>query len=178
MQHAYWLWPEGTVSPEMCDEWVKRYDELVETAVVDRDTVDFSIRRSKVCFVGEQDVLEVMSRSCLEANRKAFGLPIGNHMDCQFTKYDSAESDFYGWHMDSAIINPEHAYDRKLSCVVLLSDPNDFSGGQFEFFEHGQPPLGKGSIVVFPSVLYHRVTEVTGGVRYSMVSWMEGPQWR
>ena len=73
------------------------------------------------------------------------------------------------------------AYDRKLSVVVQLCDPNSYEGGVFEF--GGGPVAPKefatqGSVLVFPSYLSHRVTEVTKGTRYSIVSWAEGPRWR
>jgi PKHD-type hydroxylase len=35
-----------------------------------------------------------------------------------------------------------------------------------------------GDALVFPSFLRHRVTPVSRGVRYSLVTWIEGPQWR
>ena len=69
---------------------------------------------------------------------------------------------------------------RKLSIVIQLSDPKDYDGGDFEFFDEGGNGKfrGKGSVLVFPSVHMHRVTEVTSGVRYSLVSWAEGLRWR
>ena len=35
----------------------------------------------------------------------------------------------------------------------------------------------KGTVIVFPSFLQHRVTEVTEGQRYALVGWREGKQW-
>ena len=71
------------------------------------------------------------------------------------------------------------SYDRKLSVVVQLSNSNNYSGGQLEFKETEAPSQfsTQGSIIVFPSYLQHRVTEVTEGVRYSLVCWAEGPRW-
>ena len=37
------------------------------------------------------------------------------------------------------------------------------------------PRLEEGSIIVFPSFVEHRVTPVTEGIRYSLVSWFVGP---
>ena len=36
----------------------------------------------------------------------------------------------------------------------------------------------KGSILIFPSFVEHRVTPVTKGVRKSLVGWYEGPKFR
>ena len=96
----------------------------------------------------------------------------------QLTQYEVGAS--CGWHID-VHWDTELAYDRKLSVVVQLCDPNSYEGGVFEF---GGGPVApeefatQGSVLVFPSYLSHRVTEVTKGVRYSIVSWAEGPRWR
>jgi PKHD-type hydroxylase len=71
--------------------------------------------------------------------------------------------------------------ERKLSVTVNLSDPGDYTGGDLEFLNGigqllTQPELRqRGSIVVFPSTLGHRVTPITSGVRYALVGWMVGP---
>ena len=73
---------------------------------------------------------------------------------------------------------------RKLSMVIQLSDPKDYEGGILEIHanEHYPPPPDelkrRGTIVVFPSFLRHRVIPVTKGVRYSLVAWIEGPHFR
>jgi len=65
---------------------------------------------------------------------------------------------------------------------MQLSDPTEYTGGQFEFSHVTDFPANeftaKGSILVFPSALFHRVTPTTAGVRRSLVSWIEGPCWR
>ena len=33
----------------------------------------------------------------------------------------------------------------------------------------------KGTVIVFPSAILHRVTPVTKGARYSLVQWYNGP---
>ena len=95
---------------------------------------------------------------------------------------------FYDWHCDSHP-EPYRSNDdfngkiRKLSVTLSLSDPNDYEGGELEFCVGGRSPkerrqieackgiLPKGSLVVFPSFLYHRVQPVTSGKRYSLVIW-------
>jgi hypothetical protein len=36
----------------------------------------------------------------------------------------------------------------------------------------------QGTVVVFPSLEYHRVLPLRSGVRYSLVSWVSGPAFR
>ena len=65
--------------------------------------------------------------------------------------------------------------------VIQLSDPKDYEGGIFEF-EDTLPKLEnfqtRGSVLVFPSYLRHRVTKITKGERKSLVNWLEGPRWK
>jgi len=109
---------------------------------------------------------------------------------CQFTKYKLNQ--FYDWHCDSWEIpynKPNdinyHKKIRKLSVTCSLSDPKDYKGGELEFDFRNMDPDKKtvrkcaeikprGSIVVFPSHVWHRVKPVTKGTRYSLVIWNLG----
>ena len=73
---------------------------------------------------------------------------------------------------------------RKISISVQLSDSDSYEGGDLEFEDnmHDEKTLQymrqKGTVIVFPSYMRHRVTPVTRGERKSLVSWIEGPAWR
>ena len=110
---------------------------------------------------------------------------------CQFTKYKPGQ--YYDWHCDSwegvyEKEGPTKGKIRKLSVTVSLSDEQDYSGGELEFkFRNVDNPkvkhackeiLPKGSLVVFPSFVWHRVKPVTKGVRYSLVVWNLGYPFR
>ena len=41
--------------------------------------------------------------------------------------------------------------------------------------EMDKETIMQGTIIIFPSMLPHRVTPVTKGVRYSLVQWFSGP---
>ena len=61
--------------------------------------------------------------------------------------------------------------------TCLLTDPNEFEGGNFELQTSATPhdiKLEKGDIVIFPSYKLHRVSPVTKGIRHSMVAWAHG----
>ena len=108
---------------------------------------------------------------------------------CQFTKYKLNQ--YYDWHCDSwdkpyVEPGPTQGKIRKLSVTVSLSDPKDYKGGELEFDLRDKDPdkkanihvckqiLPKGSLVVFPSFVWHRVKPVTSGTRYSLVIWNLG----
>ena len=58
-----------------------------------------------------------------------------------------------------------------LSFILNLND--DYEGADLFFWENHIVPLGKGDIIMFPSLFLfpHGVTEAREGVRYSAVSW-------
>ena len=96
--------------------------------------------------------------------------------ECQIGKYENGGH--YNWHID-AFPPDEKNMQRKLSAVLLLNDPSEYEGGELEF--EGMPEFkleGKGSIVVFPSLIRHRVTPVTSGTRYSATCWALGPAFK
>ena len=112
------------------------------------------------------------------ANRECFGVQLNRYFEFQIAKY--GKGDFYDYHMDSNIY--DNSSQRKLSITVQLSDSIDYEGGDFEFNKDigklDQNKLRqKGTILVFPSFLYHRVTKVTEGERFSLVGWYEGADW-
>ena len=63
---------------------------------------------------------------------------------------------------------------RKISMSLVLSDPDEYEGGQLEIWGKSIDVYKKGSIIFFPSWMPHRVTPVTKGTRYSLVMWFIG----
>jgi PKHD-type hydroxylase len=65
--------------------------------------------------------------------------------------------------------------------TVQLTDGTDYQGGDFEIMrgrDIEQLPKGKGTVLIFPSYLLHRVTPVTSGVRKSLVLWLGGASFK
>jgi PKHD-type hydroxylase len=73
---------------------------------------------------------------------------------------------------------------RKLSVTINLNLPGEYEGGnlKFDFGPHAlsdryhecEEIRPQGSIIVFPSFVYHQVTPITRGTRYSLVLWCLG----
>lgn len=97
----------------------------------------------------------------------------------QYTEYYAAEGGHYIWHQD---IGPGMLSLRKVSITVQLSAPDEYEGGDLEIWQGGndaiKAPRGKGTVVIFPSYMMHRVTKVTMGTRRSFVLWLGGEHYR
>jgi PKHD-type hydroxylase len=152
------------------------------------------IRNSNIVWLDESWIYKELHPYINEANKQAgwnFEWSFTEH--CQFTKYNLNQ--YYDWHCDSHSDpynkpnTPSHGKIRKLSMTCQLTDGSEYEGGELEFdYRHYNPVmrdesqhkiqckeiLPKGSIVVFPSFVWHRVKPVTKGVRYSLVAWNLG----
>jgi PKHD-type hydroxylase len=92
--------------------------------------------------------------------------------------YDPEKPGKYNWHQD---IGGGMSSLRKLSTVTQLSDPADYEGGRLHLFTNKDldpEHIAMGDTIIFPSYLPHCVTPLERGVRYSLVSWVTGPQYR
>lgn len=151
------------------------------------ETDNNNIRSSEIRWVdpnhtGSRFIVDMLWYFAREANKNAFGFDINYLPDIQYTKYTANENGKYDWHCDTFWANPT-MYDRKLSIVIQLSDPNEYEGGEFQLDpQYAHLPADaikqKGTVIVFPSFLNHRVTPVTQGERRSLVSWIQGPKFR
>lgn len=116
-----------------------------------------------------------VAKLAMEANAKMWRFALSSFKeDAQYTEYDSACNGHYDWHMDLGSAAPT----RKLSVSLQLSEPDAYAGGELEFRIHRstvQASKHKGTLVIFPSYLGHRVAPVTRGMRRSLVFWLHGP---
>ena len=153
-------------------------------------------RNSNVVWLDDNWIYKEIHPFIHEANKRAgWNFDWIRSESCQFTKYKLNQ--YYDWHCDSwdkpydrkDANNPEHGKIRKLSMTCQLTDGSEYEGGELEFDFRNYDPhmreeakhlrqakeiLPKGSIIVFPSFVWHRVKPVTKGVRYSLVMWNLG----
>lgn len=177
-----WQLFSGALSAEVCEHMIQNFSKLPEAeGTTFNNNTDH--RKSKVRWIyNENGLIELLLKYVNSANAIAFNVDIQQEMgEMQFGEYDAEYGGKYDWHHDVNWQN-EKNFDRKLSVVVQLSNPDSYQGGDFEFSEIESPKKDKwgkqGSILIFPSYLTHRVTEVTEGKRYSLVSWVRGPRWK
>jgi PKHD-type hydroxylase len=186
MKNVWEVWTSGLSAAE-CDWIVERaatYPDRTATIGFDATArTDGGYRASTIRWLdtgAEKAVVDRIMQFVQASNRTNFGVDIDAPFDLQFTEYHGSARGKYDWHQD-VWLESDRPYDRKLSVVVQLSDPGDYQGGAFEFFglqAPGESFAPRGSVLIFPSFLQHRVNAVTGGIRRSLVSWVEGPRWR
>tara|TARA_B100002019_G_scaffold292825_1_gene317304 strand:+ start:6037 stop:6594 length:558 start_codon:yes stop_codon:yes gene_type:complete len=173
------------IPKSICDEIIEEYRNGVTIALVGEldGEVDSKLRQSKINWINNDNwIAGMMSHFVLSANRDYFGFDIdGYRKEIQFTQY--YEGDFYTWHIDSDTELLSEDFTRKLSVVMCLSSKDDYEGGEFELFYPASQfkrsfKLDYGDVIVFPSIIQHRVRKVKSGERFSLVGWMGGPPFK
>ena len=97
--------------------------------------------------------------------------------NAQYTEYP--EGAFYEWHTDNDTDMRAQPPVRKISMTCLLSNENDFEGGDLEMIDDAKRPrMKRGHAIFFASFVRHRVTPVKKGNRKSLVMWFGGPPFK
>lgn len=172
-----WLYWKGVMDVEPILKAASQMDTSVATTFTGDEGV---YRRSKIAWLSENQEIGNILWKFIELAQPIFKVQVmRDPVEIQYTEYHATNRGKYDWHHDIDW-NGSSEYDRKISVTVQLSDPSEYEGGKFEFLETGQPKEEarmKGTVLMFPSYLQHRVTPVTEGVRKSLVAWFSGPRW-
>jgi len=191
-----------TIIDSIEQDLFKDFSDMDKSQIGD-GSVNSNVRNSKQSWVPSDHwsagfIWHYISR----ANRENFLYDIENidGESLQYTQYSVGE--YYDWHNDSSIsqhykpqglgnindylisdhLNKSIERVRKLSFSLLLSNPEDYDGGNVEFLDDlGNTyiaPRQRGVMLIFDSRTQHRVTEVTKGVRKSLVGWVVGNRWK
>ena len=203
LTNYYWYF-KSAIPERICDDIVKYGHQLQDRMAVTGGYGDKPLdkkniknmqkkRKSDIVWMSDRWIYNEIQPYIHTANKNAgWNFEWDHSESCQFTKYKKGQ--FYDWHCDSwdqpyqkeNPQDPSHEKIRKLSVTVTLSDPKDYKGGELEFdFRNLDPDkkrntykcteiLPKGSLVVFPSFVWHRICPVKSGERNSLVIWNLG----
>ena len=202
LENYYWSF-QSAIPPRLCDHIIEhglsKSEVLARTGAYNDkklskdDIKDLKRKRnSNITWLDDPWIYKELHPFINTANKNAgWNFDWDFSEQCQFTKYKLNQ--YYDWHCDSwnkpYTKGNSKGKIRKLSMTLQLTDSSEYEGGELEFdFRHYDPPsrdesvhlrqakeiLPKGSIIVFPSFVWHRVKPVTKGVRYSLVMWNLG----
>ena len=193
----FYVFPRA-IKPDVCEQIIKdcKQNILKKASVYNynktstRDNPE--LRKTSVHFIKDKDnkINELVWSFLREANKIQFNYDLEYFQSVQFAEYK--EGDFFGWHQDQTGIDPSNEI-RKLSLTLVLSNPDTFEGGELQFYNGGRPmeDMGEitgeqvtndikaqGTVVVFDSRDFHRVTPVVFGTRHSIVCWCVGQNFK
>lgn len=187
-----WCYFKSYFTKQQCDKMVetiqKRPHKDAQIGVNGTIATDSSFRKSKIRFVNKGDselgyMFDELWKNAIVANNDWFNFHISKLDYLQFAEYDSANKGQYKTHHDVFYMNNDPVYHRKLSCIVQLSDPKTYKGGDLELMEVDTVPnkeemRQQGTVIFFPSFVRHAALPVTEGKRHSIAAWFDGPKWR
>lgn len=172
---------------ELCQEVIKLGEDAeVKRAMVyedGKDKSDLGIRNNSISWLNYTEINTLLAVYAARANKESgWDLDVEAFETPQFCRYEPGQ--YYDWHIDTGVDESEELLYRKLSIVVSLNE--NYTGGDFEMGMFCPPDSpnrsmkipqlrNTGTIVVFPSFMYHRVVPVDQGTRYSIVCWFRGP---
>lgn len=180
LQNVYHL-KEGIVPNSLCDEIISNGEnEQIRDAVIQDG--DKSSRKSKVSWLNDEK-LQTSLRNLLQIanDESGWNFSLTEFEPLQYTIYKPG--DHYDWHIDSHAKPYDNGLIRKLSFTMCLND--DYEGGEIELCLPNPKPdkhkffkfndvFKKGTMIVFPSFVWHKVHAVTKGTRKVLVGWVVG----
>ncbi|MDF1698344.1 MAG: 2OG-Fe(II) oxygenase [Saprospiraceae bacterium] len=177
------IYYQGLILPHEVDRIRNFWDDekTVKATMSGENKYNDELRQSSVMFIENTPenkwIYDKLASLVIKTNNERFWFDLlGFHHELQLTRY--SEGDFFDWHLD---FGAGEISARKLSITVQLSDADEYEGGDLQFMinkEVVNAPRQKGTIVIFPSFIMHRVTPITKGTRQSIVGWISGPPYR
>ena len=195
LKYTYYSHTSGLI-PKLCDEIIKyslSFEKTLGKTGFKNKKSKKSKRNSFITWIKPFWIYKEILPFVKDANKVAeWDYDIIYPEAFQFTEYNGDQKQHYTWHNDTHIDQLKDKIHnvnyRKISTIVFLNDPNEYEGGDLEFYDYGPPGQGKkllletkhlkkkGTVISFPSHVYHRVKPVTKGTRYSLVIWHRGPK--
>ena len=176
-------------------DWIVNYCTTLEIGKGElfESNPDYSTREALTGWIKQpnyekQWIYDKLNQTIEKHNDYVFNLELSGIPYIQYTEY--LPGGHHDFHMDLPMDMPSYIdykineFFRKLTVVVLLTQPEvDFGGGEFQLNTSMERtpvtiPLVKGSVLMFPSFLLHKVAPVQWGLRKTLVTWVIGPKFR
>ena len=178
---------EEAFSKSFCEKIMNiGYQKKLELAKVqDGNQVN---RKSHVTWIQDKDIESQVTKVVNEANEKTkWNFLLREFEPLQYTVYNVR--DHYDWHIDSHGKPYKDNLIRKLSFTICLNDDetenNNYTGGDFEIclphpyhnknkYFRFRKVFKQGTVIIFPSLIWHKVHPVVSGTRKVLVGWVIG----
>ena len=178
---------EEAISKSLCENIMRTaYQRRLELAkVADGNQVN---RKSYITWYNDKELSTKIFDIIKDINIKTkWNFNLTELEPLQYTIYNLRN--FYDWHIDSHTKPYKNGLIRKLSFTICLNDNelenNNYTGGDFEIclphpyhnknkYFRFRKVFKQGTIIVFPSHIWHKVHPITSGTRKVLVGWVVG----
>ena len=165
---------------EKIDVGVRKLTLKKGTTGGDNNPPPKEIRDSDVSFFEHRDspwFHERMQSIVHNVNEECYHFDLDGSGAYQYTEY-KGDGGHYSYHSDTCDFDPGLG-TRKLSAILMLSNCDEYSGGNLILCAMGIEEvikLKRGDIAIFPSYFLHKVEPTTDGLRRTIVNWNYGPE--
>lgn len=166
-----------------CDQIIKiGYREKFTHQNLSNGLIDVTIFNSRINYINPSPEVEYIYNRIryiiIQQNQLLWNFNLHDYGEpLKFSEYNETYNGFVDWHVDLGQNNVSKF--RKLTAVVQLSDEKSYEGGDLIIMYPNNTeykmPRKKGSIIIFPSIVMHKVMPVTRGIRNSLVTFAYGP---
>ena len=191
LEHNYYFFKKA-VPIKTCEKILKAgRKKIAQRASTAGRGLDLSKRNCMVAWINDKWIYEIINPFIHTANKQAgWNFEWDWNESSQFTIYEKGH--YYGWHADQKPEpnkNKDKNLDgkiRKLSLTLQLTDKTEYEGGDFQFMWIRDDTKGFlnvitiddardiGTVIIFPSFIYHQVLPITKGKRETLVNWSLG----
>lgn len=160
---------EDFLSKEECDFILNKCKKDLKLSNGKVANGNLNERKSSIGWINDLGEVNEKLKNVLKTHFNYDGVEVIGLGPFQFTEYKVGE--YYKWHTD----RDKTTYrERFASTVIQLND--DYTGGLLEI-KNSKGNLVNinhkiGNLYIFNSNLFHRVTPVEDGTRYSLVNWV------
>jgi PKHD-type hydroxylase len=173
-------------SKEECTQIISAHEylEKCQPYIDNEFTIDESFRKVDRWTIPNNAkhswIYEKICQTIVHANRDFWNFDIDLIETIELLNYSFDENDSLPARYDKHSDFGGNYTARKLSYVALLSDPGEFDGGDLILSLRTDVPMIKnqGQVIIFPSFVFHEVSPITKGSRWSLVTWIRGRSFR
>ncbi len=179
-----WVYSENAFTSEEVNKIIEAgaKENIIKATINVNNVIDQNVRCTDISWLPSNDennvwIFKRLTDIVTDINKIYFNFNITTIQSLQYSIYQ--EGGFYKDHVD--LMHLSELGIRKLSFSVMLTDPEEYEGGELLLKTAASPTNTvnkKGSIVFFPSYTLHEVTPVTKGTRKTLVGWVLGPNFK
>jgi len=194
LKHNYYYFKQA-VPIKTCKKILKTGRSKIKEVATTIDKSYDKDRKCKIVWINDKWIYDIINPFIHAANKKAgWNFQWDWNESSQFTIYEKGH--YYGWHTDqfnTPLKNRSKNIEgktRKLSLTLQLTDKSKYTGGDFQFqwIDNQKKDLlntitvddakDMGTVIIFPSFIYHQVLPITKGKRESLVNWSVGKEFK
>lgn len=179
-QARSFMWTE-----EECKKIIESSESLTEqTGTVSGEKIDLEMRKVVKYQIPNNDqfswIYDKITRTVINANTFFWNYDIDFIETVELLKYSFDPDEKINCHYNKHSDFGQRMTKRKLSYTALLSDPQEYHGGDLTFYLEKDivMPKEQGQVILFPSFQFHSISEITQGTRWSLVTWVSGRPFR